>query len=325
MKKVLQILAGLILATIVAEIIIACIVGYPKFFFYKSVLLSNNLGNFKYLSLKEPYTEFWNVEGGNKVYKLNNIGLPGSDVNIKNGNKYIYISGDSYIEAAQLQNQKIASAVLQNNLLLSGRNEQVINIGAATMDIYTSWFKVKYFEKKYPPDLIIYVVEDLNFLNKSLQRFSKPLDFSIPDEFGTELKKNFFIKTSEFIRSKSSLINLVLRAASEAAQRNSEEKNAVIDFNNKNINYYFDIFQSGNLMKCFSVFNKEYKTKFLLISIVPDAETNKKLKEFCSSNGIAFKHNENILSPCNMFNGYGHLNEKGNKMLGDFLYECVKK
>ena len=79
--------------------------GYPVYGLDKKVKI-RDIG---WSNIWKPYSEYWNVEGGNRKFSRNNIGLPGLNVKIADDSKYIYILGSSFVEALQIPPEMIAT------------------------------------------------------------------------------------------------------------------------------------------------------------------------------------------------------------------------
>jgi hypothetical protein len=58
---------------------------------------------------------------------------------------------------------------------------------------------------------------------------------------------------------------------------------------------------------------------------MPDENINKQLAGFCINNNINCMYDGNIMLPQYRINKSGHLNENGNRILGEKLYEAFEK
>ena len=306
MRKYIIIIA-FISAFIISEIIVRYIIKYPVYGIEKSVIGLNE-------NIYQPYSSYWDVEGGNHVYSRNNIGLQGSDINLNIVNKYIYVLGSSYIEAKQINPHLIATSIFQNHFVVKGDKSQVINLGSSGHDAIDSYFKLKYFEKNFKSHYIILVVEDLNqiFYNKH----KKPLNFQLDSAFGVEIKEKKG-DVLNLIRNKSAFINLILKSI-----RKKEDNIKVNSIMNKSVMKSEVI--PNELIECLKVFRNEYKNRFMFLSIIDNDSINLKLREICCLNNIIFEY-RNINKKENKINHIGHLNMYGNKLLGDFMYESYTK
>ena len=145
MKKLIIILFAFILAFAMTEIIVSKIAGYPKKKGQKKFIYAPHIYNNEVLKWKAPYTEYWTVEGNNKVYRYNNLGLPGKDVFINDSSKVVFMLGDSFLEAMQVPPEKMA--VSEFGKLLEGTEFKPLNLGAPNNDAYILWFRSNFFEK----------------------------------------------------------------------------------------------------------------------------------------------------------------------------------
>jgi|GEM_PF-4722612 hypothetical protein len=324
MKKTAVILLAFIAAFIVVEIFVVYVIGFPKFYGYKIISINEELDISKVIFAKEPYSRYWNVEGGNIVYENNNLGLPGVDVKISGSSKYVYVIGDSFIEASQIPRSLIATSILQNRIANESPNIQIVNLGIAKLDIFSAWFRFYYYENLYKPDYIVFVVEDINAQVKTMAGFPQPLDFRKSKYIGTEIFQSPFVKACENVRSKSSFINLVARGSYEAIIKQKYGESVYNDLEKKKSDYLIDTSQIGNFAISLQKYYERFNKKFILVSIIPDSGQNEYLSDFCKKNGINFYFSDKVLTPDNRFNKYGHLNAKGNFILGEFLYECLK-
>lgn len=80
-----------------------------------------------------------------------------------------------------------------------------------------------------------------------------------------------------------------------------------------------------SLKQCLLKYRDDYGEKFIAIGICPDSKENSVLEEYCRTNGIKFEFSNDVLVPVNRFKGSGHLNNKGNKKLGELFIEVFKR
>jgi hypothetical protein len=312
MKKFTIIVLALITALILTEFFVAEIINYPTFGVEKKVKIS---GKQSYQNLFKPYSEYWNVEGGNKVFKRNNLGIPGTDVLLSEDLKNIMVLGSSFIEAYQIEPDKIATSVFQKRIQKESSKYNVVNLGASGHDVYDSWIRLKYFEQQIKPDYIILVVQST--YEKWLSRQKKPLNFS-PEYLGKE-KINKLNKYNLLIRNKSHFVSLLAQSLKQIKGKLIlQDKAQIEDQTVENVLTEMKI--TNEFIETILEFKKEYKDKFALISIINDEEVNIKLEDICKENEIVFNM-KSLIKQEFMLHGAGHLNAKGNKMLGEFLYE----
>lgn len=316
MKKITLIFLAAIIALFIVEVFISKIVGYPVPGVWKSVLGIKGDGEASYIYY--PYSKYWTVEGGNKVFRRNNIGLPGINIEISPNSKYVYVLGSSYIEAFQVPPEKMATSVLQ--MLLKNKNPeyQVINLGASAHDPYDLFFRLTYFEKIYRPTKIVLILEE--FFGEWLQRHHHPLNFNNSREWGKEyVNKNPIKDHLKKIIEKSSFLSLVKATYKEGFIK--ENNNDFIKIKNvKNKRSDPDI--PEELKACLIEYKKKYDNEFYLLSIIGNITQNKLLEKYCRNNSIGFFFS-NVNISKNKINQKGHLNIEGNKELGRFIYENI--
>jgi predicted transcriptional regulator len=314
MKKLLIIAAAFLVAFILTEFTVRYILKYPVYGVEKKV---NGLRN---PNINLPYAKYWDVEGGNHLYKLNNVGLPGEDINIKAGGINIFILGTSYIEAKQTPPSDMATSVFQKLLRKQSDKYQVINLGTSADDAYDSYFRAAYFEKSINPDYVVLLIDELH--PYYFKRHPHPLSFQIPANFGTE-NNSFVNKTNIFFRNHFALINIIahtLKLSSESSEKNTplEKKTSDIKIKKSEIEI------SPDLFLCIKEFKNKYKENFLCLSIIDNDTINQSLNTFCSDNEINFDYNC-INTKSNKINGIGHLTSNGNNLLGNFFYDTFTK
>ena len=185
---------------------------------------------------------------------------------------------------------------------------------------YVPWYRTKFFEKKYKKKLIVLIVEDIETIERYIVRFEKPLKFEIVSSFGHKINNSLTKNIIDFIRSKSSFINLVVEGITRL---NIGKKSDLNEISQKSTTTYSEF--SSETKRCFTQFKEDYKNDFILVSIIDDSIKNKKLLDFALENNINFYCNFSINIPENKIKGVGHLNIKGNRELALFLYESIKK
>lgn len=113
--RIVLMLCAIIIGIVFTELIISRAVQYPHHTVgSRKFQIHSKLRAYNILNWRPPYYKFWSVEGGNKVFTYNNIGLPGSDID-KTRSENIFVLGSSFIEAMSVSREQTATAVLQKN------------------------------------------------------------------------------------------------------------------------------------------------------------------------------------------------------------------
>ena len=315
MKKLLLIIFAFIVALMITELISSVLLSYPKAYPSISYRINDLLKSHRIIKIRAPYYKSINSEGEIKIIEYNNIGLPGTDIDTNKKDGYIFLIGNSFVEATTVSKNDQASSILNNYIKQENQSNQVINLGISTGDPYVQWFRTMYFEKFYKPSVVILVLESLWRVEKYLNRYDT-IDFSQPDYFGNIIPKSLLYKLSFPFRAHFSFINLISQTIPEKNNKiniNSEE------FIPNNINI------PERLTICLDKFHDKYKESFYIVSIIDDHFYNLKLKEHCDSIGIKFLFDESVMKTENLINGQGHLNENGNSKLAEIIFEAIKE
>lgn len=319
MKKFILFFISLFFALFITEIIVAYVVNYPKYGVLSRVYGLHGFSSPQNVYL--PYSEYWTVEGKNKVYKRNNLGFPGADVDTGLGYKYIYVVGNSYVQAYEVEPDSMATSILNSRIRNKYKDFSVLNLGRGDQDVYDSYFKCLYYEKFYKPAIVFLILDNTN--KEVLLRHNKPLNFQVSDNFG-KTENSFLLNAHNYFRNKSSLINLVAKYVYDNQNLFNEKKDKITE----DINPYTKgedlINLSDDLFLCINEFNKKYEKKFVLVSIIASKEINLKLNDFCSSTGINFTFGEINVAKYKL-SGWGHLTNEGNRLFGELLYESFAK
>jgi hypothetical protein len=305
----------------VTELTVALLVGYPRHPPPRIFHIDDRLGKYADLAWELPHSRIWNVEGGGVIHEYNNIGLSGMDVRTGPSSRYIFVLGDSYIEALQVPSEDAATSVFQRSLDSAGQDLQVINLGRRKSDPYSSWYRLKFFERYYKPSYIVLVMEQ--FYALWLSEYPQPLSFNIPASFGTELPRTGARALVGYLRMTSSLCNMlavgfysnetpdIARSApeSEDEEQLPQDRDQITEA----------------LTGCLRRFHEEYGPRFMVVSIGRDTGRDSLVSEFCRNEGIACETEQAISSPKNHIAGRGHLNKEGNYALGQFIYETYRR
>jgi hypothetical protein len=305
-------IAGLA-ALVATEVTVKYLFRFPTYGVEKKVLGIKKSN--KYSNIFIPHSEYYNTENGFNIYRRNNLGLYGNDVNLRKTDKLIYLIGDSFVEASQWPPDSMAVSHFQKKMELPYEGYKVINLGRIGHDPFDSYFRLAYFEKKYRPGIAILVIS--NTYDNWFDRQKHPLSFEISSQFGYELK-SLSTKISILLLNRLSIFNLL-----------KQYMNASESIDNKFILDYTETNTSperipDDLFICLNAFYTKYRNKFLLISIINDDFVNKELQRYCIKNGINFNWSC-INTKENKINKIGHLNLQGNRLLGGLLYDSICK
>jgi hypothetical protein len=316
MKKTFLLVVAFIIALCATELIVRYMIGYPKGTFPpRNFVLDHKLGAKQTIRRRPPYFRYWNVEGGNKVYQRNNHGLPGCDFQIEN-KTLIGVMGSSFVEALQCDGSQIATTRMQNHLDRAGLTQyQVVNLGISGEDPYCDWFVLHFMQKEMPIPYSILVLEST--FEIWLGRHSQPLDFTISPDIHQPIpltKKNYL----GFFRAHSALMNLMAMVFTDDGntpkgnqdQRTPRTTLQVI---------------TPALLDCLQTFQGEYGDHFAVVSIIKSDSLNKQLADYCRENQIQLLTDSKLLTPDRRIKGVGHMNQYGNKALGDLLYEAYRR
>lgn len=257
----------------------------------------------------KPYSKYFNVEGGNRTFKRNNIGLPGTDIMLSDSARYIYLLGSSFVEARQVQQEIMASSVFARQIQSFDQTNQVLNLGVASYDPYDCYFRARYFAERYSPELVFLILEsDFSYY---FPRHRHPLDFTQPMNFG-KVDNRLATLAQIYVRNHSAFVNLFAQSIKVSAKKtrndilSAKRKRPVPSLND-------------DLRQCLLMFQKAFGTRFICISVSNCTSFNHQVAAYCKEQIIHYSYNDIIGRNENRFNGEGHLNEQGNKILGHFL------
>jgi hypothetical protein len=313
-KKISLFILAFLIAVFLSEFFVSTIIHYPKYGvekkYYRSVKYNQKA------KLYLPYSEYWTVEGGNKVYKRNNIGLPGTDVDIKTDSKYIFILGASYTESLSVPPEAMATSRFQNLLRKDSANYNVLNLGYAGYTVYDDYFRSVYFERLYKPEkvfLVIHVIYEIFQITDNV--------FDIEDGFG---KADSSTKTlfTQLYGNNSSFLYLLTSAGNKT--------NAFEDIREKKIDTSEKVnneIRRNSLVKiemCLRKFKERYGDNFIFVPII-DEKDNADLRVISESVGVNFISKNMLTNPAWRLNETGHLNSEGSKILSELLYEAYHK
>lgn len=305
MKKIFTVILAFIIAFLLNEIFVRFVIKYPVYGVEKKMI--GIRADDQVQNIFKPYSNYWNVEGGNKVFTRNHLGLTGTNVIVSDSSKYIFILGSSFIEAGNVTPYKMATSVFAKKVKKINPYYEVINLGYSGHDAMDSYIRALYFSQMYKPVKVILVIDSDYpdwFKSNTFNPSSKPV-----------FKEKSDIKTKLLIKIRNSLAFLNLAANSLKTQSadiqvvKPAKNSAKIDF------------EESYLSDAINAFHSTYSQKFICISISHDSIMNEFLKKHTRDNQIEFDLNEQITNTEFRIKGEGHLNEYGNILLGNFLYE----
>ena len=318
--RILIALAGACTALAVTELIVTDIVGYPHHIVPRTIHLDDELGRLSDLTWEAPRSRVWNVEGGGIVHEYNNLGLSGCDVRTGDSSRYVFVLGDSYVEAQQVHAGEEATSVFQRLLDSARAGMQVINLGLRHSDPYASWYRMKFFERQFAPSCVILVMEQ--FYANWLNGYAQPLSFHLTPSFGTAVERSAFHDVVATLRMHSSLCNMLVEGyythefagfPANPPPRMTDEPVADRDS------------LTDALRSCLRQYHDELGSRFLVVSIAREPSRDSLLTAFCRELGVACETDIAIASPSEHIAGKGHLNLQGNNHLGRFLYAAFAR
>jgi hypothetical protein len=316
MKQAFLLVVAFIIALCATELVVRYLIGYPRGSFPpRNFVLDHKLGARQSIRRWPPYFRFWNVEGGNEVHQRNNHGLPGCDLQIEN-KTLIGVMGSSYVEALQYDGSQIATTFMQHHFDRAGLTQyQAVNLGVSNQDPYQDWFTLHFMQKEMPIPYSILVLE--RTYNTWLSRHPQPLDFTISPDIHQPIplgKRDYL----EFLRAHTALMNLMAMIFTDGWDAPKANQAQLISQTTSQ-------FITPALLDCLQAFQGEYGDHFAVVSIIESDSLNKQLADYCRENQIQLLTDSKLLTPDRRIKGVGHMNQYGNKALGDLLYEAYRR
>ena len=314
MKRIFLIFIGCFIGLFLTELFFRFIIKFPVYNIEYKVHGTSKMRDLT--NIYRPHAKYWSIEAGNKVFTRNNLGLPGIDIDTSSGSKYIYILGNSYIEALPVKPQENPVSVFQSEINNSEMPYQAINLAYSGQDPYSLYFRSRYFEKYYPPKYVILLINwDYPILHNDI------LNFSIPEDFGVR-DNNFKTHVADWIRNNSSLIEIIAKSLNKLTGKTNEDSyNKITDLKRNKLSD-----EDGNysgIEMCIDNFNATYKGKFLCIYFGHDTGLERALFIHCNKGKIPYFFKD--IWAIKGVNKVGHLNKLGCKNLGDMIYESFCK
>jgi hypothetical protein len=313
-KKILLFILALVFVFVLMELFIYKVIHYPRYGVEKKIYRSVKYNQKAKIYL--PYSEYWTVEGGNKVYKRNNIGLPGIDIELNSDTKYIFVLGASYTESLSNQPDSMFTSRFQKLLLNDNENVGVLNLGYAGFTVYEDYYRAAYFERYCKPEKVFLIIHAI-YENFEIEEDN----FKMSSDFG-ETVNTFSIMFSKPYLNSSSFLYLL----ASAVQKDNDiivERNIKIDTTISGM----DETRRNSLIRlelCLKAFKKKYGNDFIFVSIMNE-KNNEDLRIISNNAGVNFISKDLLTDPDLRINGTGHLNTKGSKILSEILYEAYYK
>jgi hypothetical protein len=318
MKKGILIIFAILLSFTINEIFVKYIIQYPTWGVKDKIMgirsSQNGIQN-EFL----PYSKYWNVEGGNKVFHRNNLGFVGIDVDTSINMKAIIVLGSSFIEAQQVPPESSAVSIFYAKIKINYPIYQVINLGYSGHDPYDSYLRLLYYEKYFHPSKVLLVLNSNSI--EWLNRHNYPFNFEKNNNIG---KKQSSIKTILMKYLRNHLTSFNLSANYLLNNNDNDDKKA----EHENKYYQQDKLNAQQMVKlfyCLTAYQKIYLNNFVCVSVISDSMSNKIINKWCNDNKVNYIYREDISKSENCLRGSGHFNQNGNILLGNFLYDAFIK
>ena len=321
---VLTFIAILISFTL-TELTVSYIVGFPSLGIQKIVHIYPNdkfMGNKAYENVYKPHTRFFHEEDGFHIYRYNNVGLPGVDINMYE--KKIFVLGNSYIEARAINPEKLATSVIQDLLHNSGYDYSVFNLGKGGHIPSSAYYRLKYWKTLVKPDVVILVLEE--YMIGNVARTNELIDDTSPKALSYHEVKGKDIYGAK-ICTLSAVANLFRSGYKHAKNNNSEEKASTQKIKHSDGGTPLSVKEKQekaisniqNDIKCFH----RLEENFYVFSLLND-EMNETMGRFCEKEGIGFGCDSGLRQTKQfLINRKGHFNEKGHQALGIELSKFI--
>jgi hypothetical protein len=335
LKNAVLFAAACLLALLVAEGLVRYVVGYPTY-----GVRDREYGLWSGSASQPVFkarSKYWTVEGGNRVFARNNLGLPGTDVRPSGAAPYVFVLGDSYVQGYEVPPDSMATSVFGRLLDQEGHPASVLNLGRGGYDPFNCYFRASYFARLYPPAAVILVLQS-DYEGWFLRR-PDPLRF-IADPRAGQSDRRSAVRLHNAARNASAFANLVIKAAYEN-QRVFDESagDGFQDVPRDGARHGSKKDPSGErpggeslagssvppgLLDSLREFRKSFGRGFICVSIVDDQKLNEGLAAFARSDSFTFASRP-LNRPEFKINGAGHLNAHGHARLGELLDEAYQR
>jgi hypothetical protein len=315
-QLIICIILAIIISLLACELVCRFIIGYPVYSVDSKIHYRQ--GGEYWTTFWQPHAKQWNVEAGNEVITFNNLGLPGIDVDLSKKH-YIAVLGSSYVEAMQMFPEKNSCSYLANFVSRNYKDYSVMNLGYYRHDPFDSWWRMEYFKKKFPIDFAILVLTSDN--TTWFKSHQHPLSFIPANDFGRR-NNSKIVNFTIALRNFSSFINLLAISQKGEIKLSPDTNPIQLSQDNQESSNNKMVFSSDMSQTLLTY--KKTCNNFILVSIIDDAEYNHMLETFTSQNDIFLQVNPLLKKQYKLKNG-GHLNEEGNKLLGNVLIRAFEK
>lgn len=319
-KQIILLAAALFLSVLVVELGVGKLVGFPPLGvsgIYHVYPGDRYLNGSSFENVYQPHCRYINVERGFKVYRYNNLGLPGSDVVMGPGCTSVVVLGNSYVESKAVPPEKISTSVCMEILRKSDPSVQVINLGKGGQIPDLGFHRLSFWAQRLQPDWIVLVLNDAMVSNaeKYGQEVDPEREMSYPPV--TEKKivwANRLLGVSAFANC---LRTGIKYSAKDARRPDPEPAVSVADGSFAGYERGLAILAS-NIMS----YKQQYGDQLLVYSMF-SGEYAGFFKDFCRIHGIHHRQDSNLMSDPRCKIGEGHFNEFGNKLLGENLAQAL--
>ncbi|MBN8547164.1 MAG: hypothetical protein J0L60_13615 [Ignavibacteria bacterium] len=317
MKKVALFLLSFVLAFVTVEIFLQYVIGFPTYGVEKK-LIGIKSPSSGAQNIFKPYSSFFSVEGGLKIYKRNNLGFTGQDVDTLGNKKYIALLGNSYLQADQFSPEYTAAGILQQKLRNDSSGFEVLNLGVSGHDPLDLLYRVNYYSRTHKFEKVVLVIQDSQ--SAWLKRQSKiAFDRNLQVLHSNSLLTRILIP----LRNNSVLIDLLAKIFNTKEEQ--EDTIAKKENTSKPEASAYDEAYDLKLKSIFQEYYKIFGERFVVVNIASSEQVSipEKALQYLKENGVKYKFKP-INLPENKISGKGHLNLQGNEKLGEVLYEVVR-
>lgn len=317
MKKVSLFLLSFVLAFVTVEIFLQYVIGFPTHGVEKKLIgISSSATESQYIY--KPISNYFTVEGGLKIYRRNNLGLPGVDVDTSGGKRFVAVLGNSYIEAYQVPPEFTAVGVAQSILRSKSSQFELINLGLSKYDAFDLLYRANYFNRTFNFSKVILIITE-----SQTKLFKRHKKIKFDPNQKVKQKESKLFKIGTFLRNQSVLISLVgspsnlLNRGADATEEETSEFEKRTKYSKKDYDQ--------KLCTVLKEYYKLFGNGFIVINIAEDENESipELSKEFLIENKVTY-HYSKINTGENKINKKGHLNMRGNAELGEVIYEILR-
>jgi len=318
-KKIFLFVLSFVTAFILVELFLQYVIGFPTYSVEKKLTgIRGSASGTQNIFI--PNSTFFNVEGGLQIYRRNNLGFTGLDVDTINRKEFIAILGNSYLEAYQVPPESTAVGILQISLQNGGSNYQVVNLGNSGHDPMDLLYRLYYYDQFFHFKKIILVIpaSQSDWLNRQPSLKFSPQKI-VENKAGLS---KYLIP----LRNHSVFLDLFAKTINAKEQQGDAVPEIETPQKRQKTELKYDAEYDNKLKQVVTQYNSLYPGKIAIINIgeneletIPDSTKN-----YILSSNIRYLWRP-INKPINKINGKGHLNTTGNRELGKTLYELFKQ